>query len=159
MDKNIRRFILVPVLMALTAGFFCAASAHAQSITIINQTSCIQWLQVYNSSMQLTMTAALTPNAQKIAGSAKGTGIGRIKGGPTKAVNDCCYRKVIDASPNLSGNTWRIEIHSDSLKVIDGDKNWTEVFNQSGNFSNCNFSVAAPSLGVGSSGSGEQPRN
>jgi hypothetical protein len=155
MNNNAIRFILISVLMAFTALFFPAAPAQAQSITIINQSSCIQWLQVYDDGGRLCVACALTPNAQTVR-SPGGNGIGRIMGGPTKAVDNCCYKKAIDASTNLSGKTWRIEIQSGLLRVIDGDKGWKEVFSQSANFSSCNFGSAA----MGEGGSfGEVPRN
>lgn len=137
------------VFLIAVQVFLGPVQARAQSFTIINFTPCIQYIEIQHSSGRFISN--LTPNGQRIKNDAKGSGITRIQAGPTRAVDSCCYRRKANLYPNLSGNTWRVEIHSDRLKVVDGDNGWVEVVNHAGGFNTCNLGGSS-ALGQGSSG-------
>ena len=141
MERKIRRFMAV--LVWVLAGLCLAASAQAQSFLIVNNSGCIQWIHVKNSNGSYCVTKALAVNADATIGNAKGTGISLIGGGPTAALDDCCYSKRINASVNLAGDNWRIDINPSELKVINRTT-YTQVFSAAGDFSRC----VAPKTGV-----------
>ncbi len=134
MIRNARFLFIVPVVMIFFSAFVCPDQAHAQSITIINNTPCTQWISISHDSGRFGKN--LLPNAQAIK-ETNGTGIKDIKGGPTPSAEHCCFKKRVDIHPNLSGTTWRVEMRPDNLIVIDGDNGWTQVIDQPVNLDKC----------------------
>jgi len=136
MFKNAGSLLIIAGVMMVLSVVFSPVQACAQSFTIINHTPCFQWIIIRHSAGRVRMF--LEPNAQFIKEN-QGTGILGIKAGPTASHEDMNYSKRIDIQPNLSGTNWRIEMEPNSLKVIDGDNNWTEVINHPADFGRCNF--------------------
>ena len=124
------------VMAVALAGLFIGGSAFAQSFLIINNSGCIQWINIRNANGKWCVTKALAENADVTLANAKGTGISYIGAGPTAAIDDCCYSKRINASVNLEGDNWRIEINPSELKVINRNT-YTEVLSGAGEFSRC----------------------
>jgi hypothetical protein len=138
---------LMTVLAWVLAELCITASAYAtESIYIVNTSGCIQWIQIKNSGGQLCVAKALPNNGDALLSSAKGTGISLIQAGPTKAIDDCCYSRKVNAQVSLSGSNWRISIEPSILRVINRDT-YQEVFSASGAFSQCPSSTA-PSVGI-----------
>ncbi len=79
---------------------------------------------------------ALVPNEMFTRENRGGNGISRIQAGPTCAVDDCCYIKKIDLSPNVQGTAWRVDIYGDRLELYDCTT-WTKVASATGNMTNC----------------------
>lgn len=136
MFKNAGSLLIIAGVMMVLSVVFSPVQASAQSFTIINHTQCFQWIIIRHSAG--SFRRSLDPNAQVIKES-QGTGISRIKAGPTASFEDMNYSNRIDIQPNLSGTTWRIEMEPNSLKVIDGDNSWTEVINHPADLGRCNF--------------------
>ena len=153
MKKKTRKFMTV--FAGILTGLCIMASAHAQSITIVNNSGCIQWIQLRNSNGNVCARQAMAINADATFSNAKGQGISQIKGGPTKAIQDCCYSSKINASVNLSGTNWRVDIDPSGLKVIDRDS-LQIVFSATGEFGKC---VSAQGSGIisGAMQAGEPP--
>ena len=124
------------IMAVVLAGLCIVGSAYAQSFLIINNSGCIQWINIKNANGKWCVTKALAENADVTITNAKGTGISLIGGGPTASLDDCCYSKRINASVNLAGSNWRIDINPSDLKVINRDT-YTEVFSGAGDFSRC----------------------
>jgi len=143
--KNAGSLLIIAGVMMVLSVVFSPVKACAQSFTIINHTQCFQWIIIHHSAGRVK--SFLNPNAQVIKEN-QGTGILGIKAGPTASYEDMNYTNRIDIQPNLSGRTWRIEMDPDSLKVIDGDNNWTEVINHPANLGRCNFSGKQQAQGL-----------
>ncbi len=151
MKNKTRSFITL--LVCGIAGLCITASAHAQSFLVINTSGCIQWIQIKNSNNKLCVAKALADQADATRSNAKGTGISLIKAGPTAALDDCCYKKLINASVSLDGVNWRIDINPTVLKVINRDT-YAEVFSATGDFGKC----VTPSGGaIGGLGKTQEP--
>lgn len=152
MKKKTRWFMLL--LAGVVAMLCISASAHAQSFLIINNSGCIQWIHVKNSNGRWAVRKALNTNADITMDNARGTGITLIGGGPTAAIEDCCYSRRINASVSLDGTNWRIDINPSGLRVINRES-YEEVFSAAGDFSRC---VPAAGGAMGGTGIGQQPQ-
>lgn len=144
MKKKTKKFMTV--LAGILAGMCIMASAHAQSITIVNNSGCIQWIHLRNSNGKVCVRQAMAINADATFSNAKGQGISQINGGPTKAIQNCCYSSKINASVSLSGTNWRVDIDPSGLKVIDRDS-LQIVFSAAGEFGKCVSDQASGIMG------------
>lgn len=156
MSKYLKIFMILCWLPISSLGLTVplAGVANAGTITIINYSPCFQWVQIQNNAGKSIIGANLEVNAQHIK-DRNNTSLATIKAGPTASADDPKYSKRVNIQPNLTGTTWRIEIHPDRLKIIDGDNGWIQVVDQPANLSRCK---TKPGVKSGSSSDNISPK-
>ena len=131
-----KKFALFVLTVIFCLGLLVTPVSAKQSFTLINHSPCIIWIQIRSDQGSLVIAKALVPNEMFTRENRGGNGISRIQAGPTCAVDDCCYIKKIDFSPNVQGTAWRVDIYGDRLEVYDCTT-WTKVASATGNMTNC----------------------